>query len=160
MIFFLSDAYYTEVKALMDRLPKSRGVNFINWYIISIFPKIFESSLRSPLDRQRKWMQIKIKLILQVTTLTLMLTVKPSTSAPLTNKAAFPRTPSSAPTEPSSTQITSSVTGGSILIALRLWLSLGMLIILPKQESLLSQVILKLQPHGMRTPLAWSRSFL
>ena len=58
-----------------------------------------------------------ISLFLQVTTRTLRLSARRSTSAPTLATPTWSSTASSAPTEPSSTRTTSSATGGSTLTA-------------------------------------------
>ena len=59
----------------------------------------------------------------QVIMLTLTPSAKSSTSAPLMKKRPWAPSPSSAPTEPSSTRTTSSAIGGSTLTALKLKVS-------------------------------------
>ena len=77
-----------------------------------------------------------------------MLTPRPSakfsTSVPLTARVALPSTPSSAPTEPSSTRTTSSATGGLTLIVPQLRISTASMMRLLLKEMPLLEPLIKL----------------
>ena len=85
---------------------------------------------------------------IQVTILTLRLNVRSFISVPQLTRVSSLQSPSSAPMEPSSTRTTSSATGGSTLIALRLRVSIPrMRKLLPKERLQQVRPPMQLRPH-------------
>ena len=86
--------------------------------------------------------------LMVATMLILRPSARSSTFAPLTDRVVWPSTASSAPMEPSSTRTTSSATGGSTLIALRLRVSIPrMRKLLPKERLQQVRPPMQLRPH-------------
>merc|ERR1712233_20124 len=82
----------------------------------TLSPESPERIIQSTLRFQRPHSLVTVKLM-EVTTPTVRLSARSSTSVPLMEPVVFPSTASSVPTEPSSTRTTSSATGGSTLTA-------------------------------------------